>query len=226
MKPQIFTLKFGINRCYIIKGKQAVMVDGGPPNKKKEFLKQLTGLSLDPHVIRLIILTHGDFDHIGSVKDFKEITGASVAIHENDRENLEKGLFHWSPGVSGWGKLSRRLIKPFADKTKIPAEKADIVLNNNNFSLREFGIDGEVLYTPGHTFGSVSILLDTGDAFVGCMAHNGFPFTVHPRFPIYAEDTEKLKESWYILMEKGAKTIYPGHGNPFPAEKMKRFIGW
>src|SRR6056297_3454907 len=110
MKPQIHTLKFGINRCYIIRGKQVVMVDGGPPNKKKEFLKQLTMFSLDPQDIRLIVLTHGDFDHIGSVKDFKEITGASVAIHENDRENLEKGLFHWSPGVSGWGKLSRRLI--------------------------------------------------------------------------------------------------------------------
>ncbi|MGM0392753.1 MAG: MBL fold metallo-hydrolase [Bacteroidota bacterium] len=224
MKSQIFTLKFGINRCYIIKGKKAIMVDGGPPNKRKKFLKQLSGISLDPHDIQLIVLTHGDFDHIGSAKDFKEVTGARVAIHKNDRINLEQGIFNWPPGVTAWGNISRSLFHPLGKGMRIPTLKPDIILNNEEFSLREFGIDGKILFTPGHTFGSASVLLDSGEAFVGCMAHNGFPFTAHPQFPVYAEDTERLKESWHILMSMGAKTIYPGHGHPFPAEKMKKYI--
>jgi hypothetical protein len=31
-----------------------------------------------------------------------------------------------------------------------------------------------------------------------------------------------LKESWRLLISKGAKMIFPGHGNPFPAEVISR----
>jgi hypothetical protein len=44
---QIFTLKFEINRCYIIKGVQAIMVDGGPPNQIHNFLKQLSVIGMN-----------------------------------------------------------------------------------------------------------------------------------------------------------------------------------
>jgi glyoxylase-like metal-dependent hydrolase (beta-lactamase superfamily II) len=70
----------------------------------------------------------------------------------------------------------------------------------------------------------VSVLLNSGDAFVGCMAHNGFPFTFHPVLPIYAEDIAEIKKSWDILIEKGAKMIYPGHGNPFPVERILKYL--
>ena len=103
----------------------------------------------------------------------------------------------------------------------LPAVKADIVLDDNDFSLKEFGINGTVIYTPGHTLGSVSVLLDTGDAFVGCQAHNNFPFRIHPGLPIYAHDLQKVKESWGILIKRGAKIIYPAHGNPFSVDIIK-----
>ena len=85
-------------------------------------------------------------------------------------------------------------------------------------------IKGKIIYTPEHTAGSVSVLPDSGDTFVGCLAHNGFPFTFHPVLPIYVEDLAEIKKICHILIEKGAKMIYPGHGNPFPVEKIMKYL--
>lgn len=173
---------------------------------------------------KLRILTHGDFDHIGSAKQIKEATGAKVAIHENDRKYLEEGRFNWPPGVTRWGISTRFLVKPFFKHKKIPPLKSDIVLTEKDFPLDDYGIDGKIIYTPGHTSGSVSVVLSSGEAFVGCMAHNGFPFTFHPGLSIYAEDITEIKKSWDILIRQGAKMIYPGHGNAFPVEKMMKLL--
>ena len=66
--------------------------------------------------------------------------------------------------------------------------------------------------------GSVSVLLETGDAFVGDLAMNMFPLRLSPGLPIVAEDMQQVRESWKRLMEAGAKTIYPAHGKSFPVE--------
>jgi hydroxyacylglutathione hydrolase len=99
---------------------------------------------------------------------------------------------------------------------------ADILLNSEEIKLTEFGIDGRIIHTPGHTEGSISLLLDTGEAFVGCMAHDGLPFRLYPGFPIYAYDINKLKESWKLIISRGARIIFPGHGNPFPVELIRK----
>ena len=106
----------------------------------------------------------------------------------------------------------------------IPAEKADIVLDENDYSLIDFGIPGKIVYTPGHTQGSVSVLLETGEAFVGCLAHNNLPFRLRLGLPIFAEDIEKVKESWKSIIQQGAKTIYPAHGDPFSVDIIKKAL--
>ncbi len=225
MSIQIFDLKFGINHCYVIKDKNVIMIDGGSPNIKEHFKKKLTNYSINPEEISLIILTHGDFDHVGSAKDIQEITGAQLAIHQKDRMNLESGLFNWPKGVTTWGKISRSIFFPLIkNKMNFPKVKANIVLDNNELSLKDYGIAGKVIYTPGHTLGSVSVLLDTGEAFVGCLAHNNIPFRLKPGLPIFAENIELIKESWKLLVDKGAKMIYPAHGKPFSVEIIKKYI--
>jgi hydroxyacylglutathione hydrolase len=225
MPAEIYKLKFGINHCYIIKGKDAIIIDGGPPKSGKSFLKKLDSLSIRPDEIKLIVLTHGDFDHAGSAKEIKEITGARIAIHEYDRKNLEEARNNWPPGVTTWGKATHFVLYPlFMKLISFSPAKADIILHDEEFPLEQYGINGRIIYTPGHTAGSVSVLLDSGEAFVGCLAHNAFPFTFHPVLPIYAEDIAEIKKSWDILIKQGAKMIYPGHGNPFPVEKILKYL--
>lgn len=225
MSAKIFTIQSGINTCYVIKDKGVIMVDGGPPKMKSTFLKKMIEYSVDPKEIQLIILTHGHFDHVGSAKEIQEITGAKIAIHKKDRNDLEQGFSKWPKGVTTWGKISSSIFKPLLkDNIKYPTVKADIILDNDGLSLKNYGIAGRVLFTPGHTLGSVSVLLDSGEVFAGCLVHNRLPFTFHPILPIYAEDIDLIIESWKKLIDAGAKIIYPGHGKPFSVEKIKKYI--
>ena len=96
--------------------------------------------------------------------------------------------------------------------------------DNEGLSLIDYGIPGRIIHTPGHTLGSVSVLLDTGDAFVGCMAHNNPPFRLKPGLPIFAENLSMLKKSWRKLLDMGARTIYPGHGNSFSSREILKFV--
>ena len=116
------------------------------------------------------------------------------------------------------------LLKPFRPLFRFPGGKVDVVLGNGGLSLEEYGIPGRVIHTPGHTPGSVSVLLDTGDAFVGCMAHNNFPFRLIPGLPIFAEDLPKLRDSWRSLLGQGVETVYPGHGVSFSADVIRKLI--
>jgi glyoxylase-like metal-dependent hydrolase (beta-lactamase superfamily II) len=71
---------------------------------------------------------------------------------------------------------------------------------------------------------SVSVLLDSGEVFVGCLAMNLFPLRLNPGLPIWGDDIQLVKNSWRKLFEMGAKTVYPAHGEPFPAQVMSKLV--
>jgi len=225
MPAKIIDIESGINTCYVIKDKGAIMVDSGPPKMKATFLKRMKDFSVDPKEIQLIVLTHGHFDHVGSAKEIQEITGAKIAIHEKDSMDLEQGFSNWPKGVTKWGKISSSIFKRLLkNKMTFPTVKADIILDDHELLLNKYGIAGKVIYTPGHTMGSVSILLDSGELFAGCLAHNRLPLTFHPALPIYAENIDLVKESWRKLIDAGAKIVFPAHGKPFSVEIIKKYI--
>lgn len=219
MGNTIHTIPLGFDNAYIVKDKGAVMIDGGEPKKGKFFLKSLEETGMKPEEIQLIILTHGHWDHIGSAAEIKELTGAKVVMHQNEKHWLQESLKPMPPGVSTWGKISTKLfswtIVPFVH---IRPTDVDIVLEDDEFSLEQYGISGKIIYTPGHSSGSVSVLLESGEAFVGDLAMNKFPLRLSPGLPIYAEDWPKVLDSWQMLLNRGAEMIYPSHGRAFSAE--------
>ncbi|MCF7955185.1 MAG: hypothetical protein K9M75_05240 [Phycisphaerae bacterium] len=100
---------------------------------------------------------------------------------------------------------------------------SDILLEGDNDSfLKEIGIDGIILHTPGHTYtaDSISVLLSDGSAFVGDAAMNFLWWTGIRHRPIAIGDINTVYQSWQKLREHGAKVIYPSHGNPFPAAEL------
>lgn len=218
MSSQIHTIKLGFDQCYLIGDKDLIMIDAGQANKKKKFLKILADLGIKPERIKLVIITHGHWDHIGSAKDIKELTGAKIAMHENEKEWLEKSMIILPPGVTLWGKIFFKIMSLFKPLIKVPSTKVDIILGNNSVLLNEYGIDGSIEYTPGHSSGSVSVLLETGEAFVGDLLMNRIPLRMTPGLPIFAEDLSELKQSLELLLEKGVRKIYPAHGKLFNAD--------
>jgi len=225
MKPEIIPIPSGINTLYLIRDQSVVLFDAGWIKDAERFSDQLKKHGILPGEIRLIILSHGDFDHVGGARELKELTGAKIVIHEADRRNLEEGIFHWPRGATSWGRFSRAALKPLImKKAKFPGVKSDIVLDDQDFSLEAYGISGKIVHTPGHTSGSVSLVLDSGDALVGCMAHNRLPFVWKPGLPIYANDPELLKKSWNRVTGMGVQTIYPAHGKPFPVTRITKYL--
>lgn len=217
---QIQTIKVGVDNCYLIKDDGLILIDGGSPNAFNDFSKGLQKAGVNPKDISAIIITHCHWDHIGCAKVIKEYTEAKIVVHENEKSILEEGQRLMPPGVALWGKILGPLFDKWSQKFQIEPCHVDIVIGNDNESLSQFGIRGEILSTPGHSSGSISVMLESGDVFVGDMAMNGLPMTIKPSLPIFAEDISTLRKSWKKIIDLGVKTIHPAHGKPFPIEKL------
>jgi len=225
MTVSIHPIDLGITCCYLIRDQGVIMVDAGGSGRAGSFKRALDRVPVDPEEIQLVVITHGHWDHILSAKEIKELTGAKIALHYREKDWLENpsGL-PAPPGVTAWGRIIVKMSKLFVRQVEIHATEVDVVLEDQGLSLTEYGIAGRVLCTPGHSSGSVSVLLDTGDAFVGDLAMNRFPLRLSPGLPVLAEDMSSVKKSWIHLLEAGAETVYPAHGKPFPAEIIRKAL--
>jgi len=224
MAVDIFQIDLGFDQCYVLKSEGVIAVDAGAPNKGREFEHGLERASISPQEVQLVVITHGHWDHIGSAGELKAITGAKLAMHRSEVNWLEQSLTPLPPGVTLWGRIFISLHKRFMPLINIPSVKVDVALGDEGLSLYDYGIPGQIVHTPGHSSGSVSVLLDTGEAFVGDLAMNRFPLRLSPGLPIFAEDSAALVESWRSLLERGATTVYPAHGRPFPAKVIRKAI--
>ena len=224
MAVKIHAIPLGLDQCYILQDDGAIMIDGGGPGKINKFKRALHEISMAPEYIQLIVITHGHWDHIGCASEIRTFTGAKIAMHRLDKERLEKPLKVMPPGVNAWGVLLEKTINLVLPFVYIPRATVDLVIRDEGLSLAEYGIPGRVIYTPGHSPGSVSVLLDSGEAFVGDMAMNRFPLRYGANFPVFAENFSQLKESWRMLLNMGARTIYPAHGTPFPSEIIRKAL--
>lgn len=224
MAIKIHAIHLGLDQCYIVRDKGAIMVDGGSPGKIKEFKRAMTKILMVPGDLQLILVTHGHWDHIGCASYIRELTGAKIAMHRLDRECLEKALKFMPPGLNARGVCLEKILKLVLPFVHIPRATVDLVIGDEGMSLSDYGIAGRVMHTPGHSPGSVAVLLDSGEAFVGDMAMNKFPLRYGANLPVFAEDFAQLKESWRKLLNQGARTIYPAHGKPFSADVIRNAL--
>ncbi len=214
----LLCLRLGITNCYLVKGCRGyILVDAGSLRKEKLFRALLAQWGICPEDIKLIVITHAHYDHIGSLAGIKKMCGCGVLAHSIEAQIMRKGEIAIPPGtnllgsaVSCWGRRARALLAFEPVDSEITIDK--------EYSLEEFGIEGKILPTPGHTRGSLSVLLDNGNALVGDLAFNWTGLAIYPPF---AEMPAEIYSSWELILRKGVQNIFPAHGRPFSINRIK-----
>jgi hydroxyacylglutathione hydrolase len=227
MNVKINRIPLGITNCYLVQGEAAVLVDCGDVGNGKRFTKALAALGIKPSEVNLIVLTHAHADHVGSAAEIQHLTGAKVAMHAAEAPYLSKGMASPAKPATRWARILFSLLSSglASSINRVPAYPPDIVITEDHFPLESFGIPARVVFTPGHTPGSISVVLDQGDALVGDLAMSGFPsLSGRPDLPIIADDLEQVRASWRKLMDAGVKTFSPAHGKPFPAAVLLKLL--
>lgn len=216
----IHRIRLGTCNTYLIQGNNGyVLVDAGNSNKEKVFLSRLRKHNISPDSIKLIVITHVHFDHVGSLSAIKNICKCPVAVHQREAQLLREGKVIMPPGTNLWGKTVSYIGERIAGIgfLKFNSVEPDIVVSREMF-LGEFGVNGSIIPTPGHTYGSMSVVLPTGEAFVGDLAVN----FIGSVFPPFAENVQEVMISWRRIFSLGANTIFPSHGPPFSVNLLKK----
>ena len=178
--------------CYILgdeETKEAVVIDpGGDEDAILEVLKH------NQFQLKLIIDTHGHFDHVDANQPLKDATGAKIAIHVADAQMLDK------PSSEAM----------FFTGNRLRLSQPDILLNEND--ILTFGkYRLKVLHTPGHTPGGISLVLEdhpyvyVGDLlFAGSIGRTDFPGGNYDAL------INGVRTKIFPLGDN--YTVYPGHG--------------
>ena len=218
----LLSVKLGMTNVYLLKSAHGyVQIDAGYKSTVGKYFEFLKRNEIEPQDIKLIIATHAHADHVGALKTIKDATNAKVLIHENDSDALINGKQADVKGVSLYGNL---LLKMIPKKLEIYDPVNPDIIIKKEFALSDFGLNAKVIHTPGHTMGTISVIHENGNAFVGCTAQS-FPIKLTPGLPASAIDINLVLSSWKLLVQEGVKTVFVGHGRkPFSIERIKKIL--
>jgi hydroxyacylglutathione hydrolase len=224
MQTTIKPVRLGVVTCYLIRQDGIILVDAGSKTDPKALWAALDDEGIRLEDITLVLITHGHWDHYAGAQAIRERTNALVAVNHREKSWIEQGFNNLPPAISWWGGIFRQFLVMGRPFIKLPPTPVNIDLPDQGLSLEPYGIAGRIIHTPGHTSGSMSLVLETGDALVGDLAMNGPPMRIGPGLPALGDDADQVMASWKILLDHGIKTIYPAHGNPFPADVLRRAL--
>lgn len=218
MKSEVIRIPLGMVSAFVIKGERSVLVDTGIPGSEVAIVNRLSEAGISVRDIDLIIITHAHSDHFGSLAEMKKITKAKVVVHKQDAEALRNGT---NAVIKPAGVKGRLLLSLIGNK-KYDGVEPDIVIDGE-MDLSQYGIQGKIIETPGHTPGSLSVVLRNGACIVGDLIMGGFVLNKRPGYPHFASDMGMLKKSINKLMSHSPKKVFTSHGGPFDVADIKAF---
>ena len=189
------------SNCFIVwddQIKRGVVIDPGDDADK--ILNRIKELGIE---IKVILVTHGHFDHVGAVAPLKRELNVEFLAHKDDLFFIEDG----ENAARRWGFIIEQPPKP--DRFIEDGDTIEV----GNYEL-------EVLHTPGHSPGGVSFLHDRmvfgGDTlFQSSIGRTDF------RKGSFEELEKSIKTRLYTLPDD--TIVYTGHGPTTTIGEEKRY---
>ena len=163
--PHVYQITLRAVNIILIAEAELTLIDTGLRGSARHIVNFIRRLGRSPEEISLIIITHNHLDHAGGLAELKQFTRAKVVLHKADISDDESQL----PLPPIAGKLLR--IPPFSRLRPliyVQPNQVDIQVKGGEVFSPLGGL--EVIHTPGHTAGSISLfsakkrLLMVGDA--------------------------------------------------------------
>jgi glyoxylase-like metal-dependent hydrolase (beta-lactamase superfamily II) len=173
-----------------------------------EIIKKISKLGLNLKDIKNCILTHFHIDHTAACSNLKNLNKkVKFYAHDLDADAIEEKGHDTKTAASWYGvdyipvKLERRL-------------KGDLEILH--LGLYEF----QCLHTPGHTPGSISVLVEVESTKIL------FGQDIHgPFYQSFGSNLEDYQKSMQKLLDLNADILCEGHfGTIKPASEVTRFI--
>ncbi len=207
----------GTVNCYLVKTSTGyILIDTGSANQRATLEQELHNVGCTSGELKLIVLTHGDFDHTGNAAYLRKKFNAPLAMHPADFGMIERGdMFASRSNANPIFEAIAPLLFRFGKSNRVTP---DIELTEG-FDLSGYGLAAQVISTPGHSRGSIGILTTDGDVFAGDL----FESTKRPSLNSIMDDRTAAQASVAKLKRLNVRVVYPGHGQPFSLNQITEY---
>ena len=211
MNPNVVAINLGGVNCYLVKSSAGfLLVDAGLSTQRRRLLQEFDKAGCKPADLKFVVMTHGDSDHAGNGAFLQKEFRVPIGMHPDDFGMVERGDMNWNrkpkaDKMSIFMKIVGAMVR-LVSKQRFETFTPDVAVGDG-YDLSQYGFDAQVVHIPGHSKGSVGVLMDNGDLFCGDFLYStpGMDFV---------DDARARAESLAKLRKLGIKRLLPGHGKP------------
>ncbi|MBA3946854.1 MAG: MBL fold metallo-hydrolase [Herpetosiphonaceae bacterium] len=209
--PGVYAISLGFVNTFVIDAGELTLIDTGLAGSASRILAALRQLGRQPADLQHIILTHCHADHTGSLRKLQQESGAIIFMHPVDAALVGEGQAS-RPVRPAPGLMNAVVFQLMMMRQSSVATVEPVTVDHEVQDGEELPIAGglQVIATPGHTVGHISLLLPQhgGVLFVGDAAGNMFGLSYSP---IY-EDLDAGQHSLGQLATLEFDVACFGHG--------------
>jgi glyoxylase-like metal-dependent hydrolase (beta-lactamase superfamily II) len=205
--PNVYQLTIKANNVLVIAEEEITLVDTAMRGNSPQIVDFINELGRSPQDIRLVIITHNHLDHTGGLAEIRRISSPGVAIHKADILETDN-----RPKYRGASRPLNAVFSVLHSVFSARLGSVDIRLSGGEMLKPLGGL--EVIHTPGHTAGSISLysrthkLVIVGDAIRNRRGKLYLP----PRMA--STDVAQAAESIKKIAGLDFSILCSGHGRP------------
>ena len=203
--------------AYLISGDAGfVLIDTGMRRHRALLDSKLAEAGCIPGSLNLVLITHGDADHIGNARHVRDTYDSPVAMHASDVEMAAEG--NMFAGRKAPNPVVKALLGLAAGVREEDRFSPDVLLDESS-DLTDYGLPGaRILLLQGHSAGSIALVLEDGSLLCGDVMEN----RTSPKLGSIMDDVPLAQQSVQRLLTLDIGTVYPGHGRPFQISEYPR----